>query len=211
MEDPGISAAEEAHLWRFVAERAIHDLNNQLGGILSITQAHLARPIEDSELRDSLELINGGARAGRDLLLAMAEVLAAGGGAPDVISLENLLAYLHGNLKLFLPRCTELIAHSGDADAAVKVNPKALLVRVLILVESELSNLDQPTWKGELTLKARSKTGWLILRFQNRSRVAPSALCKRLFSSMRPPLSGYRFIETATEFEVALGFETVKG
>ncbi|MBV9273106.1 MAG: hypothetical protein JO333_04370 [Verrucomicrobia bacterium] len=103
MEDPGISAAEEAHLWRFVAERAIHDLNNQLGGILSITQAHLARPIEDSELRDSLELINGGARAGRDLLLAMAEVLAAGGGAPDVISLENLLAYLHGNLKLFYP------------------------------------------------------------------------------------------------------------
>jgi hypothetical protein len=211
MVDPGIAAAEEARLWRFMLERAVHDLNNQLGGILSITEAHLARAIEDPEVRDSLELINGGARAGRDLLLAVTEALAADSGDPEVTSLRNLLAYLHDNLKLFLPRRTELVARPARSEGLVKVNAKALFARLLILVESELSNPNQPAWKGELALKFRSKTGWLIFRSQNRGGAAPSALCNRLFSSLRPPLAGYRFKEEATEFEVALGCELLSG
>jgi hypothetical protein len=211
MEDPGITAAEEARLWRFMLERAVHDLNNQLGGILSITEAHLARAIEEPELRDSLELINGGARAGRDLLLAVTEALVADSGGAELTSLGDLLAYLHDNLKLFLPRRTELIARPAGAEGLVKVNAKALFARLLILIESELSNPNQRTWKGELALKSRSKTGWLIFRSQNRSSAAPSALCNRLFSSMRPPLAGYRFKEEPTEFEVALGCELLSG
>src|SRR5260370_14188579 len=96
-------ADSDARLWRFVLERAVRELNNRVGGILSISETHLSRRIENRELRESLELIRDGAKAGSDFVMAMADLLAAEESGPELTRLTAFQTYLRTNMRLFLP------------------------------------------------------------------------------------------------------------
>jgi len=204
-----VAAPKEARLWRFVLERAVHDLNNNVGGVLSLVEAHLSRKIDDPELRQSLELIGESVCEGRDLLAGITDLLAAVDSSSEPMPLRELLAYTHDRLRLFLPRRLALSVRPSEGDAVVKVDAKGLLIRLLLLMENDLANDERTSWAGELMFKVESTVGWLIYRSTNRTGAGQSALCQDLFSSLHPPLARFSCREQSGEFEVAMGFEVV--
>src|ERR1700756_2477004 len=88
-------------VWRFVLERAVHEFNNRVGGILSVSEAHLSRRIDNRELRESLHLIRDGARAASEFVVTIADLLTAEEGDPEMTRLRNLRANLVPKLRLF--------------------------------------------------------------------------------------------------------------
>src|SRR6202050_2441991 len=89
-------------VWRFVRERAVHEFNNRVGGILSVSEAHLTRRIENRELRESLVLIRDGAQAASEFVVTMVDLLAADETAPEMTRLSDLRAYLRPKPAFFL-------------------------------------------------------------------------------------------------------------
>jgi len=109
----------DTQVWRFVLERAVHEFNNRVGGILSVSDAHLARRIENRELRQSLELIRDGAKAASDFVVTMADLLAAEETDPEPTRLSDLQTYLRTRLAFFFAaalgdKCDSLCPRAGD-------------------------------------------------------------------------------------------------
>ena len=203
-------ADSDARLWRFVLGRAVHEFNNRVGGILSISDTHLSRRIENRELRESLELIRDGAKAASDFVMAMADLLAAEESGPELIRLSDLQTYLRTKLRLFLPSHLQLIASAPAKDMVVRVNDKLLLFNLLTLLQKEQEG-DQPaSISVELALKVEASAGWLIYRASNRTGPVQSEFCRALFSKMRPSPIGLDIEETASEFKVGIGFPAAK-
>jgi len=203
-------ADSDARLWRFVLGRAVHELNNRVGGILSISDTHLSRRIENRELQESLELIRDGAKAASDFVMAMADLLAAEESGPELIRLSDLQTYLRTKLRLFFPSHLPLIASSHAKDMVVRVNDKLLLFNLLAFLQKELEE-DQPaSISVELALKVEASAGWLIYRASNRTGPAQTEFCRALFSKMRPSPIGLDIEETPSEFKVGIGFPAAK-
>jgi hypothetical protein len=203
------SPKSDAQLWRFVLERAVHELNNRVGGILSVSETHLSHTIDDSEIRQSLELIRDGAQAASDFVVAIIDLLAAEEGAADLIRLSELRDYLRTRLALFLPRHIQLITPPYTSDVVVRANTKLLFFKFLALVEKQLVEQPLPSFSVELALNVEGSTGWLTYRSSGQSG-ALQAICKSLFSRMKPALIGFNVQEKPPEFQVAIGFAAVK-
>jgi hypothetical protein len=204
------SVDSDARLWRFVLGRAVHEFNNRVGGILSVSEAHLSRRIENRELRESVELIRDGARAASDLVMAMADLLAAEENDPGLTRLSDLQTYLRTKLAMFLPRHVQLIASPCAKDMVVRVNDKLLLFNLLALLQNELDGEQRASISVELTLKVEASTGWLIYRSSNRTGPAQTEFCRALFAKLKPSPSGLEIEETDSEFKVSIGFPAAK-
>jgi hypothetical protein len=196
----------DAPVWRFVLERAIHEFNNRVGGILSVSEAHLARRIDNRELKESLLLIRDGAKAASEFVVTLADLLAAEDTGPEMTRLSDLREYLLAKIRLFLPRHIKINTPDYADDTVVRVNAKRLLFNLLALLQHELSE-EPASFLLELALKAEGRIGWLI--YHSTGRVVGSdqaEFCKTVFVKMRPSLSGLQIREEPCEFEVAIGF-----
>ena len=200
----------DAQLWRFVLERAVHEFNNRVGGILSVSDAHLARRIENRELRQSLELIRDGAKAASDFVVTMADLLAAEETDPEPTRLSDLQTYIRTKLAFFLPRHLEISAIPCAQELVIRVNDKLLLFNLLALLQKELEGQPSASFSLELALKVEASAGWLNYRSANRTGPALTEYCRTLFSRMRPSLAGLDIEETTSEFKVGIGFPAAK-
>ena len=207
MEEPQDS---DTQLWRFVLERAVHEFNNRVGGILVLSDTHLARRIENRELRQSLELIRDGAKAASDFVVTMADLVAAEETGPGLTRLSDLQTYLRTKLTLFLPRRLEISASPCEQDMVIRVNDKLLLLNFLALLQKELEGHPSASFSLELALKVEASSGWLNYRSTNRTGPALSEFCRSLFSRMRPSLVGLDIEETVSEFKVGIGLPAAK-
>ena len=198
-------------VWRFVLERAVHEFNNRVGGILSVSDAHLSRRIENRELRESLHLIRDGAQAASEFVVTMADLLTAEEGPPEMMRLSDLRAYLLLKLRLFLPRHIQINTPPCSSDAVIRVNAKQLLFNLLALLQSELSGEPPASFVLELAIKGEGSVGWFVYRLTGgRVGAAPAEFYKSVFSKMRPLLRGLDIQEKPSELEVAVGFPVVK-
>ncbi|MBV8278076.1 MAG: hypothetical protein JO170_22825 [Verrucomicrobia bacterium] len=198
-------------VWKFVLERAVHEFNNRVGGILSVSEAHLSRRIDNRELRESLHLIRDGAQAASEFVVTMAELLTAEEGAPEMTRLSDLRAYLLPKLRLFLPSRIQIHAPAFVGDAVIRVNANQLLFDLLALLQHELSGEPPASFLLELALKVEGSIGWLIYHSTgDREGAAQADFCKTVFSNMTPSLSGLDIQEKPSELEVAVGFPLVK-
>jgi len=198
-------------VWRFVLERAVHEFNNRVGGILSVSDVHLARRIENRQLRESLQLIRDGAQAASEFAVTMADLLTAEESPPEVMGLGDLRAYLFSKLRLFLPRHIRISTPACSGDAVISVNAKQLLFNLLAVLQSELSGEPPVSFLLELALKVEGSIGWLIYHSTGGGAGAAQAeFCKTVFSKMRPSLIGLDIQEKPSQLEVAVGFPVVK-
>jgi hypothetical protein len=193
-------------VWRFVLERAVHEFNNRVGGILSVSDAHLSRRIENRELRESLWLIRDGAQAASEFVVTMADLLTADETAPEMTRLSDLREYLVAKLQLFLPRHIQIKRPAGPSDAVIRVNAKQLLFCLLALLQKELSGKQPASFLLELSIKVEGSIGWLVYRSAGRTGGVQAEFCKTVFSKMRTSLSRLDIQGKPSEFEVALGF-----
>lgn len=200
----------DARLWRFVLGRAVHEFNNRVGGILSISEAHLSRRIDNRELRESVGLIRDGAQAASEFVMAMADLLAAEESESAPARLSDLQTYLQTKLALFLPRQVKVIALPNPTDMIVRVNDKLLLFNFLVLIQRELEGDQAASISVELALKVEASRGWLIYHASNRTGPPQTDLCRALFSRMKPALAGLDIEETPAEFRVSIGFSAAK-
>jgi hypothetical protein len=197
-------------VWRFVLERAVHEFNNRVGGILSVSEAHLSRRIDNRELRESLHLIRDGARAASDFVVTIADLLTAEEGETEMTGLSDLRANLLPKLRLFLPSRIQIKAPPCSADAVVRVNANQLLFNLLALLERELTGEPPASFLLELALKVDDSSGWLIYHSTGgQVGAVQTEFCERVFSRMRPSLSGLDIQEKLTELEVGVGFPVV--
>jgi hypothetical protein len=202
----------DAPVWRFVLERAVHEFNNRVGGILSVSEAHLARRIDNRELRESLLLIRDGAKAASEFVVTMADLLAAEETGPEVTRLSDLREYLLSKIRLFLPRHIKINTPDYSDDAVVRVNAKRLLFNLLALLQYALSEEPPAAFLLELALKTEGRVGWLIYHSTGCGAGTDQAeFCKTVFVKMRPSLSGFQIREKPCEFEVAIGFPAATG
>jgi hypothetical protein len=197
-------------VWRFVLERAVHEFNNRVGGILSVSEAHLSRRIDNRELRESLHLIRDGAQAASDFVVTIADLLTAEEGDPEMTRLSDLRANLLPKLRLFLPSRIQIKSPPCSTDAVIRVNANQLLFNLLALLEHELSEEPPVSFLLELALKVEGPSGWLIYHSTG-GHPGPSQTeyCEAVFSRMRPALSGLEIQEKPSELEVAVGFAVI--
>jgi hypothetical protein len=198
-------------VWRFVLERAVHEFNNRVGGILSVSEAHLSRRIDNRELRESLHLIRDGAQAASEFVGTMVDLLTAEEGGPEVTRLSDLRAQLLPKLRLFLPSRIQINAPPCSGDAVIRVNANQLLFNLLALMQLELAGEPPASFSLELPLKVEGSIGWLIYHSAGgRPGAVQAQFCKAVFSKMRPSLRRLDIQEKASELEVAVGFPVVK-
>jgi hypothetical protein len=196
-------------VWRFVLERAVHEINNRVGGILSVSEAHLSRRIDNRELRESLHLIRDGARAASEFVVTIADLLAAEEGGPEMTRLSDLRANLLLKLRLFLSSRIQIKAPLCSADAVIRVNANQLLFNLLALLEHELSG-EPASFLLELAIKVEGPSGWLIYHSTGgHAGAGQTEFCETVFSRMRPSLSGLDIQEKPSELEVAVGLPVV--
>jgi hypothetical protein len=194
-------------VWRFVLERAVHEFNNRVGGILSVSDAHLSRRIDNRELRESLVLIRDGAQAASEFVVTMVDLLAADENAPEMTRLSDLRAYLLPKLQLFLPRHITIDTPAASGDVIIKVNAKQVLFNLLALLQNELSGEPPASFSLGLALKVEGPIGWLIYRSTGgREGSGQADFCKAVFCKMKPALSGLDIREKPSGLEVAIGF-----
>jgi len=197
-------------VWRFVLERAVHEFNNRVGGILSVSEAHLSRRIDNRELRESLHLIRDGAQAASEFVVTIADLLIAWEGEPEMTRLSGLRGHLLPKLRLFLPSRIQINAPPCSGDAVIRVNANQLLFNLLALLEHELSGEPPASFLFELALKVEGSVGWLIYHSTGGNAGAGQAeFCETVFSRMRPSLSGLDIQDKPSELEVAVGFPIV--
>jgi hypothetical protein len=198
-------------VWRFVLERAVHEFNNRVGGILSVSEAHLSRRIENRELRESLNLIRDGAQAASEFVVTMVDLLTAEEGTPEMTRLSDLRTQLLPKLRLFLPSRIQISAPPCSGDAVIRVNANQLLFNLLALIQHELAGEPPASFSLELPLKVEGSIGWLIYHSTGgRPGPVAAAFCKTVFSRMRPSLRRLDIQEKLSELEVAVGFPVVK-
>jgi hypothetical protein len=194
-------------VWRFVLERAVHEFNNRVGGILSVSDAHLNRRIDNRELRESLLLIRDGAQAASEFVVTMVDLLAADETGPEMTRLSDLRAYLLPKLQLFLPRHITINTPVSSHDVVIRVNAKQVLFNLLALLQNELSGEPPASFLLELSLKVEGPIGWLIYHSTGgRAGSGQAEFSKAVFSKMKPSLSGLDIREKPSELEVAMGF-----
>jgi hypothetical protein len=194
-------------VWRFVLERAVHEFNNRVGGILSVSDAHLNRRIDNRELRESLLLIRDGAQAASEFVVTMVDLLAADETGPEMTRLSDLRAYLLPKLQLFLPRHITINTPVSSHDVVIRVNAKQVLFNLLALLQKGLSGEPPASFLLELSLKVEGPIGWLIYHSTGGRAVSGQAeFSKAVFSKMKPSLSGLDIREKPSELEVAMGF-----
>jgi hypothetical protein len=197
-------------VWRFVLERAVHEFNNRVGGILSVSEAHLSRRIDNRELRESLHLIKEGAQAASEFVVTIADLLTAEEGDPEMTRLSDLRANLLPKLRLFLLSRIQIKAPPCSADAVIRVNANQLLFNLLALLEHELSGEPPASFLLELALKVEGPSGWLIYHSTGgHAGAGQTEFCETVFSRMRRSLSGLDIQEKPSELEVAVGFPVV--
>jgi hypothetical protein len=198
-------------VWRFVLERAVHEFNNRVGGILSVSEAHLSRRIDNRELRESLYLIRDGAQAASEFVGTMVDLLTAEEGGPEMTRLSDLRTQLLPKLRLFLPSRIQINAPPCSGDAVIRVNANQLLFNLLTLMQLELAGEPPASFSLELPLKVEGSIGWLIYHSAGgRPGAVQAEFCKAVFSKMRPSLRRLDIQEKASELEVAVGFPVVK-
>jgi hypothetical protein len=198
-------------VWRFVLERAVHEFNNRVGGILSVSEAHLSRRIDNRELRESLYLIRDGAQAASEFVGTMVDLLTAEEGGPEMTRLSDLRTQLLPKLRLFLPSRIQINAPPCSGDAVIRVNANQLLFNLLALMQLELAGEPPASFSLELPLKVEGSIGWLIYHSAGgRPGAVQAEFCKPVFSKMRPSLRRLDIQEKASELEVAVGFPVVK-
>jgi hypothetical protein len=194
-------------VWRFVLERAVHEFNNRVGGILSVSEAHLTRRIDNRELRESLLLIRDGAQAASEFVVTMVDLLAADETGPEMTRLSDLRAYLVPKLQLFLPRHITINTPAGSGDVIIRVNAKQVLFNLLALLQNERCGEPPASFSLELALKVDGPIGWLIYRSTGgRGGSGQGEFCNAVFSKMKPSLSDLDIREKPSELEVAIGF-----
>jgi len=198
-------------VWRFVLERAVHEFNNRVGGILSVSEAHLSRRIDNRELRESLHLIKDGAQAASEFVVTIADLLTAEEGAAEMTRLTDLRAHLLPKLRLFLPSRIQINAPPCSDGVVVRANANQLLFNLLALIQHELSGEPPASFSLELPLKAEGSIGWLIYHSTGGHAGAEQAeFCETVFAKMMPSLSGLDIRKKPSELEVAVGFPIVK-
>ena len=198
-------------VWRFVLERAVHEFNNRVGGILSVSEAHLSRRIENRELRESLNLIRDGAQAASEFVVTMVDLLTAEEGAPEMTRLSDVRTQLLPKLRLFLPSRIQINAPPCSGDAVIRVNANQLLFNLLALIQHELAGEPPASFSLELPLKVEGSIGWLIYHSTGANPGAvPAEFCKTIFARMRPSLRRLDIQEKSSELEVAVGFPVVR-
>jgi hypothetical protein len=198
-------------VWRFVLERAVHEFNNRVGGILSVSEAHLSRRIENRELRESLNLIRDGAQAASEFVVTMVDLLTAEEGAPEMTRLSDLRIHLLPKLRLFLPSRIQINAPACSGDAVIRVNANQLLFNLLALMQHELAGEPPASFSLELRLKVEGSIGWLIYQATGgHAGPVQAEFCKTVFSRMRPSLRRLDIQEKSSELEVAVGFPVVR-
>jgi hypothetical protein len=193
-------------VWRFVLERAVHEFNNRVGGILSVSDAHLSRRIENRELRESLWLIRDGAKAASEFVVTMVDLLTADETGPELTRLSDLREYLVAKLRLFLPRHIQIKTPPGSGDAVIRVNVKRVLFCLLALLQKELSGEQPASFLLELSIKVERSTGWLVYRSTGHAGGGQAEFCETVFSKIRPLLRRLEIQEKPPELEVAMGF-----
>jgi hypothetical protein len=197
-------------VWRFVLERAVHEFNNRVGGILSVSEAHLSRRIDNREVRESLHLIKDGAQAASEFVVAITDLLTAEEGAPEMTRLTDLRARLLPKLRLFLPSRIQIKAPPCADDAVIRANANQLLFNLLALIQHELWGEPPASFSLELPLRTEGSIGWLIYHSTGgRLGGEQTQFCATVFSKMRPSLSGLDIREKPSELEVAVGFPVV--
>ena len=198
-------------VWRFVLERAVHEFNNRVGGILSVSEAHLSRRIDNRELRESLHLIKDGAQAASEFVGTMVDLLTAEEGGPEMTRLSDLRAQLLPKLRLFLPSRIQIDAPPCSGDAVIRVNANQLLFNLLAVMQQELAGEPPASFSLELPLKVEGSIGWLIYHSAGgRPGAVQAEFCKAVFSRMRPSLRRLNIQEKSSELEVAVGFPVVR-
>jgi hypothetical protein len=197
-------------VWRFVLERAVHEFNNRVGGILSVSEAHLSRRIENRELRESLNLIRDGAQAASEFVVTMVDLLTAEEGTLEMTRLSDLRTQLLPKLRLFLPSRIQISAPPCSGDAVIRVNGNQLLFNLLALIQHELAGEPPASFSLELPLKVEGSVGWLIYHSTGgRPGAVPAEFCKTVFSRMRPSLRRLDIQEKSSELQVAVGFPVI--
>jgi hypothetical protein len=103
--------------------RLVHDFNNLLTGILSLSDAYLTQVPPDNPLHEGLALMNQNARQAVDVVQNLSRLYREKAGPPSYQNLNDLAAQYAALLGKILPRHTTTTCEPAAESLAVYIDP----------------------------------------------------------------------------------------
>ena len=131
--------------------RLIHDFNNLLTGILSLSDAYLLSVPPDSPLHEGLTLMNKNARQAVEVVQSLGRLYREQSGPPSYQDLNDLGAQFAALLQKVVPRHTKVVFEAAAESLPVYLDPvefRKVAFSVALLFASAV-----PT-TGEVSLKS---------------------------------------------------------
>jgi signal transduction histidine kinase len=127
----------------FILRRVVHDLGNSIYGINSLSDYHLRSGIDDSGLRENLELIRDSAEHSRHLLAMVGDLVQPAETAEEPVSPAELVQEASKIFKMLLPRSVRLeIAESeDDGSTCISVVRGEFLRKIVALAAMDINHL----------------------------------------------------------------------
>jgi hypothetical protein len=130
--------------------RLVHDFNNLLTGILSLSDAYLQQVEESNPVREGLSLMHQNARQAAGIVREIMRLYQEQPGKPSYQDLIHLVPYTCELLKTILPRHTALSIETASQSLPVYIDPIGFR-RAFISVALMLAEAMPP--QGELSVK----------------------------------------------------------
>jgi signal transduction histidine kinase len=147
----------------------IHDLSNSISGISSLSRYHLRGSIADSELKESLELIQQSADSGRDLISTVANLLNPMVSSEEIIKASDLIRETGQLISILIPKSLqfETRIETGDIDL-ISVFRNRFLWQILTVAALQFRETRAPA--GEVSLEARPNGKRIEFRYRSSTR-----------------------------------------
>ena len=174
----------------FVLGRLIHDLANSISGIESLSRYHLRGNIADSELKESLELIQQSANSGRDLLVAVGNLLHPTEIREELVRVSEIVTETGKLLVALMPKSIQFQAQIGTVDTdAISVSRSAFQRAILTLLAVNLGS--RRVSAGMIELQSSTQEDQIAIEYRSTIQplTQPSAEITRLLRSVGPDVA----------------------
>ena len=161
--------------------RLVHDFNNLLTGILSLSDAYLTQVAADNPLREGLALMNQNARQAVDVVQNLSRLYREKPGAPSYQNLNDLGSEYAALLRRILPRHTTTKFESATESLAVYIDPvefRKVVLSVSLLFASVLPH------SGEMLLRTCAPA---VLEISGEVLAAEHQSIEGFFEKAKPP------------------------
>jgi hypothetical protein len=199
----------KAELWHFLLLRTLHDLGNNISGILTLSTHHLRNELPAEEVAESFKLIRESAESARQMLIAVGALTDEGSQGPELIRVSDFLHGLLRQLQIIVPRSVSLHLEANSSDALIEVDQGILRHAFITLVAANCLSLGAKAGNIRFAEEAESGRIWIVYSSKHKMDFDLSHRATEIFEKLNLPPDDLIWSETDEELKLRIRFSLV--